>query len=303
MDDEYPPELIHHEKKNSRSQAAKRMPGRVRGPNMPEIKAPAEPLWASPVFWGALGIMVTLLATYLGFALGDLRWFLVAAWPFLAVVFWEISIRITRPSISARVSGFLIDIAASGVILYILSTQIPPPVPSPKSPDTAPQFEALKQQLHQIQESVGSQKPTVLAPKSPLPPPVVINNQASLGNLKQRVFGLAQEISHYLSLRQEEWDSVKSHWSAEDIPRHYRMHQADTDKGFRYLYEPRVIAIVKECADLHYDDPTLDSILAGEKDNAVINAQLEEAHQQPLPVPMATIAALLVRLSEQIKQP
>src|ERR1035437_6035543 len=44
--------------------------------------SPELPWYEGTSLWGAIGIMITLITTYLGFATKDIRWFLVAAWPF-----------------------------------------------------------------------------------------------------------------------------------------------------------------------------------------------------------------------------
>jgi len=130
MDDEYPEEEVSEIKEDPKSRGfIDRSLTWLR--NRPifsfQVKNPSEPLLASSVFWGALGIVVTLLATYLGFKLGDLRWFLLATFPFLLLVFWEISIRITPPKATFRLLCLASDVGLAALILVLIGTKVPAP--------------------------------------------------------------------------------------------------------------------------------------------------------------------------------
>jgi hypothetical protein len=83
------------------------------------------PLLESTLFWGAGGVAVTLVATYLGFATKDIRWFLVAAWPFCVLIALAIS---RRAGGNHSILGTFLGATIFGFLLFELSVYFPPPV-------------------------------------------------------------------------------------------------------------------------------------------------------------------------------
>jgi hypothetical protein len=119
-----------------------------------DTKPSYSPLLESTPFWGALGIAVTLIATYVGFATNDIRWFLVATWPFLCLMFWEMAKRLSQVRIKKLIWG-IVGAALGAVILWGVGKALPPP----KGTDVAAQLSAFGEQLRHLNTSIpASQK-------------------------------------------------------------------------------------------------------------------------------------------------
>jgi hypothetical protein len=58
--------------------------------------SPELPWYESTLLWGAFTVVIGLITTYAGFATKDIRWFLVAAWPFCCLVALPIAKAISK---------------------------------------------------------------------------------------------------------------------------------------------------------------------------------------------------------------
>lgn len=128
---------------------------------------PAESPWyEGGLLWGAVGAVITLVTVYLGFALKDIRWFLVAAWPFCVLTFVGLcrAIQWTKRRHLIRVCVILLGSAASAYVLWQISHEFPPP----HNQDVAQQFNQLYNKLKGTHPPSPDQPPSV-PPESPKP--------------------------------------------------------------------------------------------------------------------------------------
>jgi hypothetical protein len=107
------------------------------------------PWYEGTLLWGAIGVAVTLIATYVGFATRDIRWFLVAAWPFCALVALALAGEIARFRLLLTIAGSLF----AGIILFGISRYLPPPNDTDISTQIRQGFQSLKGQTQTKQEN------------------------------------------------------------------------------------------------------------------------------------------------------
>lgn len=96
----------------------------------PKISTPeSTPWYESTLLWGAFGVVITLVSVYLGFALRDIRWFLVAAFPFCGLVFFSLAktVRIKRHKRACRLALIFWGSGLSGFALWKVAMTFPPP--------------------------------------------------------------------------------------------------------------------------------------------------------------------------------
>jgi hypothetical protein len=109
---------------------------------------PDLPWYEGTLLWGAVGVAVTLIATYVGFATKDIRWFLFAAWPFCILV----ALALARAGSRRHQTRLLVVVAGSLVaaaILFGISKYLPPPSDNDISAQIREGFQSLTNRLTQ----------------------------------------------------------------------------------------------------------------------------------------------------------
>jgi hypothetical protein len=103
-----------------------------------QSNSPSPVTWyESTLLWGALSAVVSLVSVYLGIALKDIRWFLVAAWPFCVLVAVGL-VRVLRNRVGRLGIIFAVSIV-SACGLWQVSRAVPPP----NNQDIEKQFNAV----------------------------------------------------------------------------------------------------------------------------------------------------------------
>jgi hypothetical protein len=122
--------------------------------------------------------------------------------------------------------------------------------------------------------------------------PQITSSVPSNGNLNERLTELSREIRGYWGSQELRTKGVVGDNRAREA------FEKSTSSWFRFHYEPKVIAIRDECANLHYVDPALNEILDQESRSIQIEAS---AHRED-PIDLITIQEIARRLSVLAKQ-